>query len=119
MMNHPRGWRLDVSGLDLQDREQSLEWGHVFAAMEALESGEIANPDEHRQVGHYWLRAPDLAPTLGHARAISEAIEAIEEFGDGIRSGSVAATGGLPYTLSLIHISEPRDLSTSRMPSSA
>ncbi len=27
-----------------------------------IEAGAIANPDEGRQVGHYWLRAPDLAP---------------------------------------------------------
>ena len=30
--------------------------------MEALEAGEIANQDEGRQVGHYWLRSPELAP---------------------------------------------------------
>ena len=31
--------------------------------MDALEKGAIANPDEKRMVGHYWLRAPELAPT--------------------------------------------------------
>ena len=30
----------------------------ALAAMEALEAGAIANPDENRRVGHYWLRAP-------------------------------------------------------------
>ena len=35
----------------------------AFAAMEQLEAGAIANPDEERQVGHYWLRAPHLAPS--------------------------------------------------------
>ncbi|MFT4547835.1 MAG: glucose-6-phosphate isomerase [Verrucomicrobiales bacterium] len=30
--------------------------------MQALESGEIANPDEKRMVGHYWLRNAELAP---------------------------------------------------------
>src|SRR4030095_6822548 len=28
----------------------------------ALEAGAIANPDEGRMVGHYWLRTPALAP---------------------------------------------------------
>ncbi|MBT3468091.1 MAG: glucose-6-phosphate isomerase, partial [Opitutae bacterium] len=28
------------------------------ADMQALESGSIANPDEGRMVGHYWLRNP-------------------------------------------------------------
>ena len=27
-----------------------------------IEGGAIANLDEDRMVGHYWLRAPDLAP---------------------------------------------------------
>jgi glucose-6-phosphate isomerase len=34
----------------------------ALAAMRALEAGALANPDEGRQVGHYWLRAPQLAP---------------------------------------------------------
>ncbi len=33
-----------------------------FAAMDALEKGAIANPDEKRMVGHYWLRTPEIAP---------------------------------------------------------
>ena len=32
--------------------------------MAALEKGAIANPDENRMVGHYWLRAPDLATQI-------------------------------------------------------
>ena len=31
--------------------------------MSALEAGGIANPDEHRMVGHYWLRNHALAPS--------------------------------------------------------
>jgi glucose-6-phosphate isomerase len=34
----------------------------AFAEMKALEGGAIANPDEGRMVGHYWLRNPALAP---------------------------------------------------------
>ncbi|CAE7570303.1 pgi [Symbiodinium natans] len=34
----------------------------AFESMAALERGEVANPDEGRQVGHYWLRDPGLAP---------------------------------------------------------
>ncbi|MBN1402951.1 MAG: glucose-6-phosphate isomerase, partial [Opitutales bacterium] len=34
---------------------------NAFAAMKELEGGAIANPDEKRMVGHYWLRAPELA----------------------------------------------------------
>ncbi len=35
----------------------------AFAQMQKLEAGEHANPDEDRMVGHYWLRAPQLAPS--------------------------------------------------------
>lgn len=34
----------------------------AFESMAALERGQIANPDEGRRVGHYWLRNPELAP---------------------------------------------------------
>jgi glucose-6-phosphate isomerase len=34
----------------------------AIADMVKLEAGEIANPDEKRMVGHYWLRHADLAP---------------------------------------------------------
>lgn len=46
--------------------------GAALEAMAALEAGAVANPEEGRQVGHYWLRAPELAPS----RAQTEAIEA-------------------------------------------
>jgi glucose-6-phosphate isomerase len=34
----------------------------AFKAMSELEKGAIANPDENRRDGHYWLRNPALAP---------------------------------------------------------
>ena len=36
---------------------------NAFLAMTELERGAIANPDEKRMVGHYWLRNSALAPT--------------------------------------------------------
>src|SRR5258708_33169412 len=52
----------------------------AFADMDALESGAIANPDEKRMVGHYWLRAPQLAPTKEIAREIAGTVESIKKF---------------------------------------
>ena len=65
---------LDVSRMRFDDdflarMEPALE--RAFDAMEALEAGAIANPDENRMVGHYWLRAPELAPDAGDRRARS------------------------------------------------
>ena len=50
----------------------TLAWAEAFRAMEALETGAVANPDEQRQVGHYWLRAPELAPSPRVAGTIRE-----------------------------------------------
>ena len=38
------------------------KFARAFQDMQALESGAIANPDEHRMVGHYWQRAPEFSP---------------------------------------------------------
>jgi glucose-6-phosphate isomerase len=47
----------------------------AFQDMEAIESGAIANPDEKRMVGHYWLRAPELAPRRKMTRVVSDALK--------------------------------------------
>ena len=38
-------------------------WQKAFTFLDELEGGAIANPDEGRQVGHYWLRNPNIAPS--------------------------------------------------------
>jgi glucose-6-phosphate isomerase len=62
----------------------------AFAAMDALEKGAIANPDESRRVGHYWLRAPDLAPDAGTADAIRGTLRRIEDFASAVHAGRLA-----------------------------
>ena len=44
----------------------------AFAAMDGLEKGAIANPDEKRMVGHYWLRNAALAPNEELRRDIED-----------------------------------------------
>lgn len=66
MANDELGVSLDISRMRFSDSwltgmEDSAK--KAFAAMDALEKGAIANPDENRMVGHYWLRAAELAPT--------------------------------------------------------
>lgn len=56
----------------------------AFAAMDALEMGAIANPDEKRMVGHYWLRNPELAPTQQIRNDITRTIAEIKAFADEI-----------------------------------
>src|SRR5580658_9375034 len=52
----------------------------AFAAMADLEAGAIANPDEKRRVGHYWLRAPELAPDAETRDAITGTLARIHAF---------------------------------------
>ena len=67
------GLRVDLSRMGIEEaalaeREPLLQ--AAYEQMAALEKGAIANPDERRMVGHYWLRAPELAPTAGITAAI-------------------------------------------------
>jgi glucose-6-phosphate isomerase len=55
------GLSLDTSTCPPPSDDPSA-WDAAFAAMAALEAGAIANPDEGRQVGHYWLRNAAIAP---------------------------------------------------------
>ena len=65
----------------------------AFRAMRELEAGAIANPDEKRMVGHYWLRNPSLAPNADLRRDIEETNERIKSFVADVHSGKIAANG--------------------------
>ncbi len=77
------GFSLDVSrmrfGDDFFGNMESLAQ-KAFADMKTLEGGGIANPDEKRMVGHYWLRAPRLAPQTELKQEIEQCNVAIREF---------------------------------------
>lgn len=66
----------------------------AFADMDALEAGAIANPDEDRMVGHYWLRNPSLAPTPQIREEIESTLARIEEFVADIHSGRIIGKAG-------------------------
>jgi glucose-6-phosphate isomerase len=70
----------------------------AFSAMDALESGAIANPDEKRMVGHYWLRAPQLAPTEEIAREITDTIESIKKFAADVHAGKIKPPSAPRFT---------------------
>lgn len=66
----------------------------AFADMAALEKGAVANPDEKRMVGHYWLRAPELAPDAKIASDVKAAVEAIAGFAAQVHAGQVKGSAG-------------------------
>jgi glucose-6-phosphate isomerase len=67
-------------------------------AMAGIEAGEIANPDENRMVGHYWLRAPALAPSDDIAQAIRATNERIHSFAKQVHDKSVTPPGQARFT---------------------
>ena len=69
----------------------------AFARMNELEAGAIANPDENRMVGHYWLRNPSLAPTAVLRDEIDTTRESIRQFAADIHSGKITA-GSVKFT---------------------
>lgn len=64
-------------------------WNRAIAEMQSLEAGAIANPDEQRMVGHYWLRAPELAPTPALGESIRQTIREIQTFAQNIHTGVI------------------------------
>jgi len=62
----------------------------AFEELAALEAGAIANPDEGRMVGHYWLRAPALAPDPAIAQEIRTTVERVREFARDVHEGRIA-----------------------------
>ncbi|MHC5726745.1 MAG: glucose-6-phosphate isomerase, partial [Nostoc sp.] len=86
------GLYLDVSRIRFDDAfVDSLQpkFDKAFADMAQLEKGAIANPDENRMVGHYWLRNPDLAPTPEVTQEIVQTLEQIEAFAEKVQTGAI------------------------------
>src|SRR5215204_3220450 len=86
------GLSLDVSRMHFDDgllAQMEPAMQKAFTAMEQLEKGAIANPDENRMVGHYWLRAAQLAPTKEIAKEISDVLAEIKSFAGDVHSGKV------------------------------
>ncbi len=64
-------------------------------AMIQLEAGAIANPDENRMVGHYWLRNSAKAPREEIRQAIDQTLDSIKGFSDKIHNGEIKGASGL------------------------
>jgi len=66
----------------------------AFAKMKDLEAGAIANPDEKRMVGHYWLRHPALAPQPELRAEIEATVAAVKAFAVEVHDGRVRGATG-------------------------
>ncbi|WP_428386399.1 glucose-6-phosphate isomerase [Mucisphaera sp.] len=92
------GISLDVSRMAFPATlwtDMSAEMRGAYEAMDRLEAGAIANPDEDRMVGHYWLRAPHLAPEQALSDAIQTTINDVIAFAEAVHQKElVPATYG-------------------------
>ena len=68
-----------------QTRETQAQ--RAFAEMKDLEAGTIVNQDEQRMVGHYWLRAPQSAPSADLRQEVEQTNASIR-----VRSVDVQST---------------------------
>ncbi len=99
------GISLDFSKLPLDAEfltamEDKVE--RAFNDRKALESGSIANPDEQRMVGHYWLRNSDLAPNAELKAQVDEPLADLKAFGQAVLDGEIAPPNAPYYTTALI-----------------
>jgi glucose-6-phosphate isomerase len=92
--------RIDFSAGFLSEMEPRIQKAH--AGMAKLEAGAIANPDEKRMVGHYWLRAPELAPDASISEEITATIASVKAFAATVHAGNIAAPDGGHFTNLLI-----------------
>lgn len=88
---------LDISRIDFDEdflagMEPKMQ--DAYKAMAELEAGAIANPDEKRMVGHYWLRNSPLAPTPEISAEIQECLTEIKQLAAEAHSGELAGANG-------------------------
>lgn len=91
------GLSVDLSRMNFSDdffRKMEPRIQKAFADMAELEKGAIANPDENRMVGHYWLRNSALAPTAEIRQEIDDTLRAIKQFASDVHSGAVQGAKG-------------------------
>jgi glucose-6-phosphate isomerase len=97
-------WLLDAAAARTStDALLALPWTDAFDAMDALEAGAVANPGEQRRVGHFWLRAPERAPTVGLATAIGDALEQARTLAADVREGRATNDAGDRFT-DVLHV---------------
>jgi glucose-6-phosphate isomerase len=92
---------LDISRMRFDDdffARMAPAMQRAFDAMDLLERGAIANPDENRMVGHYWLRAPDLAPTPEIATEIRDTVGSIKAFASQIHTSAIRPAAASRFT---------------------
>jgi len=88
--------RMKINSNDIEDI--SPLFNKAINSMNELEKGSIANKQENRLVGHYWLRNPGLAPNENISLNIKNEISSIRDFGNNILSGKISTDKNEKFT---------------------
>src|SRR5207244_9162445 len=91
------GFSIDISRMKFPDDffdKMRPRIDKAFTAMRDLEAGGIANPDEKRMVGHYWLRKPTLAPNAQWRADIENQNALIKKLTADVHSGKLKGGRG-------------------------
>jgi glucose-6-phosphate isomerase len=99
------GFSIDISRMNFADDlfdKMSGKIERALSDMKALEAGAISNPDEGRMVGHYWLRAPEMAPTPELQKEIADTLDSALAFAANVHSGRIVAANGQKFTRVLV-----------------
>lgn len=91
------GFSIDSSRMDMPPQyatSLAAEIERANRGIQAIEKGEIMNPDEGRMVGHYWLRNPELAPNPTIKAQITEPITDLKDFARKVLTGKVTTPKG-------------------------
>jgi glucose-6-phosphate isomerase len=94
------GLTLDISRMDFDDDffpRMNSSIHRALEAMDALEHGAIANPDENRMVGHYWLRDPERAPNADIRHEIEKTVADIKSFAAKVHAGTIRSEKKLKF----------------------
>ncbi len=86
------GISVDLSRMELDDAfldGMKSRCEKAWTAVNELERGAIANPDENRMVGHYWLRDAALAPTPEIRAEIEKMLHDVVAFANSVHTGAV------------------------------
>jgi glucose-6-phosphate isomerase len=95
------GLSLDVSRMGFDEGFLAVMQKPLAKAMEsiaALEAGAIANPDEGRMVGHYWLRDSQRAPTIELRTAIDKNLARVQQFVADVHGAKIRGQMDEPFT---------------------
>lgn len=105
---HPKfDFAVDISRVRFSDKwlkNFKDKFKAASLAMAQLEKGAIANPDEKRMVGHYWLRNAALAPERSMTNEIQATLKSINAFTAEVLAGKVKGQNGPFENLLLVGI---------------